>query len=159
MQATISGVSNLDMSISYIMAMQVPRTDLGGAANSAIDGLLATASSSGITVNPGKNINVDILIGGTMQDPKASLKLGSQTTDLKNTVTDQVKAKIDEQKAILEAKAKAEAEKVKADAEAKAKAETERIKKETEAKAKAETEAQKKKLENEAKNKLNKLFK
>lgn len=159
MQATISGVSNLDMSISYIMAMQVPRSDLGGAANSAIDGLLATASSSGITVNPGKNINVDILIGGTMQDPKASLKLGSQTADLKNTVTDQVKAKIDEQKAILEAKAKAEAQKIKADAEAKAKAETERIKKEAEAKVKAETEAQKKKLENEAKNKLNKLFK
>jgi len=159
MQATISGVSNLDMSISYIMAMQIPRSNLGGAANSAIDGLLSTASSNGINVNPGQNINVDVLIGGTMKDPKTSVKLGSQTSDIKNTVTDQVKAKIDEQKAMLESKARDEAAKAKAAAEAKAKAEADRLKKEAEAKAKAEADAQKKKLENEAKNKLNKLFK
>jgi len=162
MQATISGVNNLDMSISYIMAMQIPRSNLGGAANSAINGLLSTASSSGITINPGQNINVDVLIGGTMKYPKPSIKLGNQAADIKSSVKDQVKAKIDEQKALMEQKAKVEADKLKAKADAekaKIQAEADKAKKDAEAKAKTEADAQKKKLENEAKNKLNKLFK
>jgi hypothetical protein len=159
MSATISGVNNLDKSISYIMAMQVPRSNLGGVANSALDGLLSTAASKGVVINPGQNINVDILIGGTMNDPKPSMKLGSSSSDTKTTVTDQVKAKVDEQKALLEQKAKADADKAKADATAKAKTEADKAKKDAEAKAKIEADAQKKKLENEAKNKLNKLFK
>ncbi len=146
--ATISGTNNLDKTINYKIAMQVPRSNIGGAANSAIDGLLSSASAKGITVNPGQNINVDILIGGTIDDPKPSLSLGSTTSSIASSVKDQAKAKLEEERAKLEQKAKEETAKIQAEAERKAKEEAEKVKQSAQQKAKEE-----------AKKKLNTLFK
>lgn len=164
MKATIGGTSNLDQTIDYKIAMEVPRDKFGGAANQVVDGLLAQASSYGVNASIGDIVNIDAFIKGTMDDPKVSFKLSDSQnsgTSAKQQLKDQAKAELAKAKAEAEAKARAAADKAKAEAtrkkkeaEAKAKAEAEKKKKEAEAKAKAEAEKQKKKAESEAKKQL-----
>ena len=158
-QTTISGISYLNGSLLYVMAMQVSRPKNDSVANHVLDELILAKDSSMLKANLKKNIAVDILIDGSMNNPKLRLQLGPLTADAKSSNSDRVKTMVDEQKTIFEQKTKADADKAKADTNAKAKAKAEKAKAEAKAKAKADAEAQKKKLENEAKNKLQKLNK
>ena len=152
----ISGVNYLDQRIDYKIAFTIPRSEMGGAANGVVNGLVSQASSKGISINPGETINVLALVTGTASDPKIKLDLKESAAGLVNNIKDQVKEKAKEEydkaKAEAEAKARAEAEKFKNEAETKAKAEADRLKKEAEAKAKAEADKIKKAAEEKAKN-------
>lgn len=156
----IAGINYLDQRIDYKMVFDMPRTELGSAANGVINGLVAQAGSQGINANVGERIKVNALVTGTATDPKIKLDLKDQAknmvNDLKDQAIDRAKEEADKLKAEAEAKARAEADKLKAEAEAKAKAEVDKVKAEAEAKkkeleAKAKAEADKKKKEAEAK--------
>jgi len=142
-KATVEGVSNLDQTIDYTIATEVPRSNLGGAANSVIEGLNALAADNGVNAGIGDIILVDMLIDGTMDDPKVKFKLGTASSDgSSSSLSGMAKDELMRQKAELEAKAKAEATKLKAEAEAKvAKAKAEAAAKAKAAKEKAEAEA------------------
>lgn len=163
----IGGSSGLDQSIAYTMKMQLPRGNLGGAANTVLTELANKANSNGAAVNLGESINVSALIGGTVMKPTVRLDLG----DMKNTVTNAVKDVIDNTKKELEAKAKAEAEKLKSDLNAKSQAEAAKLIADAQQKAnalkqegakladkiRAEGYAQAAKLENEGSNPIAKI--
>lgn len=123
--SNISGSQGIDQSLNYKMDMTMPRTELGGQANQVINDLISQANSKGAKINAGENINVKAFIGGTVTNPKISLNLKDQATDVVNDIKDQAKEKIKEEfnKAKEEAikKAEAEREKLMKEADIKAK--------------------------------------
>lgn len=157
--------------MDYFIKAKIPRAKigknpLGAAANSGLDLLGSQASKLGLNIDAGEFVNVQIGIGGSIEDPKITVKLlgteGSSNA-VKDAVVNSVKAeadilideakkeatnKLNEEKAKLEAQAKAKADKV-----AKDLADQAKKKLEDEAKKRLEDEARKK-LEEEAKKKL-----
>lgn len=119
----IAGSTGLDQTIDYVYKMEIPRAMFGGAANSALEGLLAQANQkAGTNVQVGDKVKVNANIGGTVTKPviKTGLK-GSESQSAVSTVTTQaLNAGIDkaneEAQKILE-DAKAQVEKLKADAQ------------------------------------------
>ena len=150
----ISGNTNLDQTINYLIDMKIPRAKLGVAANQIIGGMEKQLATNGVTINKSENVDITAIVGGTVTKPSVKLSMKNQTDDIKKQLEDKAKLEAEKAKqlALKEAeKAKAlaiqEAEKKKAEAEAKLKAELEKKKKEEEAKLK-------KKLEEEARKKL-----
>ncbi len=122
--ANISGSQNLDQSLNYKMDINMPRSELGGQANKVIDNLISQANSKGANIKTGNKINIKAFIGGTVTNPKISLNLKDQATNVINDLKEQAKEKINEQidKAKEQAIKKAEEERAKLMAEANAKA-------------------------------------
>jgi hypothetical protein len=157
--AKVFGSNGFDQSIDYTMSFEIPRSEFGGAANAVLNNLVSAVNSKGANFSVGDKINVDALIGGTVQKPTVKIAMkGSSGKSIAEDVAAKAKEEFDKKKAELEAKAREEADKarqeaetrVKAEAE-KAKAEADRVKKEAEAKAKAEAEKAKKEAEQKAK--------
>lgn len=154
-KTTVSGSNGILGDLDYNLKMDVPAGAAGDALNSAL------SSFTGGKSVVGKNIKLNLGMGGTYDDPKVKL-LGTGAGDgAGGAAKAAAKAALDEQKA----KAQAELDKKKAEAQAevdkkKAAVEAELAKKKAEAKAKAEAEAEKvkKKAADKAKDALKKLF-
>lgn len=111
----ISGSTGIDQTIDYKWKMEIPKAMFGGAANSALTGLLNQANAAtGTNMQVGDKVNVTALFGGTVMKPtvKTSLKedtksaVATATTQVVNTAID--KANEEAQKILDEAKAKCE---------------------------------------------------
>jgi hypothetical protein len=156
---TIGGNNGFDQTINYNLAFDIPRAEMGSAANNAVNGLLAQANSKGANLTVGEKIKLNAIVGGTVTKPTVKVDLKDAATNVAADLKKQAQAEIDKKKAELENKAKEEANKAKAEAEAKAKAEVDKAKAEAEAKAKAEAEKAKKDAENAAKKKAEEKLK
>jgi vacuolar-type H+-ATPase subunit H len=155
----VAGSNGFDQTIDYVWSMNIPRSRFGGAANAVLNNLTAQAAQQGINANIGDIINVDILIGGTVQNPTIKTNLHEKGKDAMESIKEQVKEKVEEKvKEVVEdakAKASAEAEKILRDAQVKA----DQIKAEGKRAAdqiRAEANAQAQKIESQAKNPLEK---
>lgn len=162
-RTTVQGSNGFDQSIDYTLGMKIPTSMMGSAASGVISGLFSKANqAAGTNLNMGKEVSVNVNIGGTVSDPKVTTGLKDVASGVTQDVKTQIKDAFDTKKQELEDQAKAEAERLKTEAENKAKAEAERLKKEAEAKARAEAEKAKKeaeeKLKKEAEDKLKDLF-
>jgi hypothetical protein len=122
---TISGSTGFDQTIDYKWKMEIPKSMFGGAASSALDGLMKQANSAaGTNMAVGDKINVTALFGGTVTNPtvKTGLKddmkstVATVTTQAVNTAID--KANEEAQKILEEAKAKCDKSKAEAQANA-----------------------------------------
>jgi hypothetical protein len=118
----ISGSTGLDQTIDYKWKLEIPRSMFGGAANSALSGLMNQANAAaGTNVALGEKINVTALFGGTVTKPIIKTSLKDEGKSAVATVTTQaLNAGIDkaaeEAQRILE-EAKAQCEKSKIDAQ------------------------------------------
>jgi hypothetical protein len=116
----ITGSTGLDQTIDYKWKMDIPRSMLGGAANSALTGILNQANSkAGTNVKMGETIKVVANIGGTVTKPVIKTGMKEEATTAVSTVTTQaVNTAIDkaneEAQKILE-DAKKQVEKIKAE--------------------------------------------
>ena len=112
---TISGSQRYDQTMNYDIAMKIPRSKFGGAANQVIDNLVARAASKGLDINPGETVNVLANLTGTFSDPKVGLDFGkttgSGTQDVKEQVKEQIEKTIDQKKEEAEQKVREEASK------------------------------------------------
>lgn len=119
-KAKVSGSTSFDETIDYLMKMEIPRKEMGGSANSLLEGLAGTANSKGIGLKIADIMKFDVMIGGTYKNPiiKTGLKdaAGNIATDIKNKATEELNKKKEE----LTNKAKAEANKAISDAQKKA---------------------------------------
>lgn len=165
----IGGTSGFDQSIDYTMNIEMPRSLLGGQANSLINKGVDIANSKGANFTAGEKINLNALIGGTVTKPTVKLDLKEGANKAVDELKDRAKEEINKKKKELEDKARNEADKAKKEAEdrinaekQKAQAEADRLKREAEEKAKAESERLKKEAEEkakkEAKDRLKGLF-
>lgn len=116
---TMSGSNGFDQTIDYKMALKVPSAELG--AGDAVNKLNAQAAGLGMNLKSVESVNVDVLIKGTVDDPKVSVSLKDAVGSIKDEVKEQIKEKITEEvdKAKDEAKKKAreQADKLLAEAE------------------------------------------
>lgn len=157
-KVTIAGSNSFDQTIDYTFSFEIPREEFGGAANKAVDGLLAQASNKGIDVEVADVINVDVRLVGPASDPEVKTDFKKTASSATDALKDKAKEEFNKKKEELEQKAKEEVEKKKAEVEQKAKEELEKKKKEAQEKIDQEKEEAKKKAEEEAKKKLKGLF-
>jgi hypothetical protein len=122
---TIEGSTGIDQSIDYKWKMEMPKSMFGGAATSALDGLLKQANEkAGTKLEVGDKIPVTVNFGGTVMNPtiKTGLKddakstVATVTTQAVNTAID--KANEEAQKILEDAKAQCEKNKAEAAASA-----------------------------------------
>lgn len=115
-KATFGGKQGVDQSIDYLLNINVPRKDLGGA-NQLIDGLLAQGGSLTSGVDLGETINVNVFVKGTLTDPKFSIGLEELAGSVKDQVKDKIKDVLNQGKAKAVAEAKKQAAALLAQAE------------------------------------------
>lgn len=119
----ISGSTGFDQTIDYKWKMSIPKSMFGGAANSALSGLLAQGNAAaGTNLTMGDKVNVTALFGGTVMKPTVKTSLKDEAKSTVATVTTQAlnagidKALIEAQKILDDAKAKCEQSKSEAQA-------------------------------------------
>ncbi len=123
MKATVSGYTSFDETMDYLMAMTIPRGELGGDFNKMAEGLLGQANKFlGGNMSMGENIKVDVRISGDIADPKITPSFagmdGANVKDqAKEAVKEAINEKIDEGKEKVKEEASKQAEKIIADAQ------------------------------------------
>jgi hypothetical protein len=120
-KANIAGWTALDQSIDYAMGLNVPRAELGTAANEVLSNLVTQANAKGANFSLGDNVSVDISIGGTLIDPKIKTAFGESSKSAVENVKQQVKEEIEKKKEEITKEARDKADKIIADADAQAK--------------------------------------
>lgn len=169
-KATMGGSNGFDQSIDYTMEIEMPRAQMGSAANSAVNGLIAEANKKGAKFSADDQVRVKVKIGGTITEPVIKTGLGDAVAGAKDDLKAKAQEELEKKKAEAEERARAEADKLKNEAEEKARAEADKVKKqadeavqkakkEAEAKAKAEADKAKKAAEEKAKKEAQKGLK
>jgi hypothetical protein len=93
----ISGDQGIDKTMNYTMLMNVPRSELGSGANSALEGLTSLASQQGFSLDVGDVIDINFLVTGTLQDPQVKPLFKKTTGNIKEQVREQVKERVTEE--------------------------------------------------------------
>lgn len=138
----IEGTTSIDQAIDYKIAMQIPRSQFGGQANSVLNSLTSTAASKGVDASVSDFVDLTILTTGTVTNPKFKPVLGNMTSGVFNSVKDQAKQRLQQEQERLKAQAQQEAQAKLDAAKLQAQQEADRKKKELEAKAQAEKQKQ-----------------
>lgn len=106
--AKVSGSNGLDQTLDYTMDMKIPTS--GIEANGILEQIGATS---------GGKLDMKVLIGGTVQDPKVTTDLGNLAGNIVDNLKEQAKEKVEEVKKEAIDKANAEAQKLIDEAEKK----------------------------------------
>jgi len=87
-KANLGGSTSLDKSIDYVLALDIPRKEFGGAANTVLNNMVSQVNKKGTNFSLGETVRVNVLIGGTLTNPilKTGLKeaMGNVVEDLKS---------------------------------------------------------------------------
>lgn len=120
----MGGDQGIDQTMNYEMDMKIPRSDLGGTAQNAINQVTSLAASQGINIDPGETIDVKFLVTGTFSEPKIrpvfEEGLKNMTEEVKEQVQDIIEEKVEEAKEEIRDDVAREAEKIMEEAQAKA---------------------------------------
>lgn len=113
------GYTTFDQGLNYVMKLDVPAAAIGASAGGVLDNMLKEVNRSGTDLKAGERLNINALVGGTIQKPVISTSLKDIGKDAINQVKDQAKQVIDNTKKEALEKANAAKAKLIADAEAK----------------------------------------
>ncbi|HLG41260.1 MAG TPA: AsmA-like C-terminal region-containing protein [Chitinophagaceae bacterium] len=95
----IGGMHGFDQSIDYAVQMKVPRKYLGNEGNNLLNNLASQATGKGIPVKLGDVVNLNIKMGGKINDPSIKTELkevaGDAIKDMQQQAVDFAKAKAD----------------------------------------------------------------
>jgi len=114
-KANLGGSTSLNKSIDYVLALDIPLKEFGGAANTVLNNMVNQINKKGANFSLGETVRVNVMIGGTLTNPilKTGLKegMGNVAEDLKQKVQAELLKKKDELagKALNEANNKAQA--------------------------------------------------
>ena len=87
----LAGVTKLDKSIDYLMKLDFPTSSLPTGAKDFASGLAAKAGGAGLDVGElGDRINIDIGIGGTVDNPTIAPKFGGTSGGVKQIITEKI---------------------------------------------------------------------
>lgn len=164
-KAKIAGSNGIDQNIDYVMNIEIPKNEFGGAANAVLNNLVSQANAKGLQGGIPDLIPVDVFVTGSFTNPKIRTSLKEKGKDALNDLKNQAEQKAREEAEKLKAKAQAELDKQKKDLENKVnaekdklKSEAEKAKAEAERKAKEELEKAKDKAKKDAENRVKGLF-
>lgn len=150
-KTTVAGSTYLDGTIDYNLKMDVPAGKLGTQFNALV------SKYSGQKTDPNSTIPVTIALGGKYNEPRPSLVMDEQTTQVKEAVKEA--AKEEGAKAIEKAVKGTEAEKIVKDILGTGKKDTTATADTTRTAPATTEEAIKEKVEEEAKQKIQNLLK
>ena len=114
-KANLGGSTSLNKSIDYVLALDIPRKEFGGAANTVLNNMVSQINKKGANFSVGETVRVNVLIGGTLPNPilRTGLKegMGNVAEGLKLKALTELSKKKDELagKALDEANNKAQA--------------------------------------------------
>ena len=108
-RATISGESNLNQELNYLISTEVPKSDFGAAAAKTMTGLLSQVKSkTGVDLNGSDNLDLELVVGGTFTEPTVKPRVAGiiggddgvkeAIDDFKEEVKEKVEEKIEEVK-------------------------------------------------------------
>lgn len=149
------GITNLDQNIDYTIAMKIPRENLGSVGSDLMGSLGDLLGGTGVEV--GDIILADVLVTGTVLEPKYGFKLkGTEGGSAKDAAKKKLEDEFNKRKEDAKKKLDAEKARLKREADKRKKEEEERLRKEAEKrkadlKKKADEEAARKKEEAEKK--------
>ena len=156
---TVEGSIRLDNTINLVMKLGVPRTEFGGKANGVLNDLSNKASATGVKVNVGETVYLDILVTGTTKKPQFKIGLKGSINDIINDIKNQAKEEIKKKTEEVITKGKEEVSKQAQQIMDQARAKAQQLKDEAKAAGDAliaEAEKQGKALEDQAKNPITK---
>jgi len=123
-ELVMGGDQGIDQTMNYEMNMKIPRADLGGTAQDAINQVTSLAASQGIRIDPGETIDVKFLVTGTFSDPEIKPVfeegLKNITEEVKEQVQEIIEEKVEEVQEEIRADVTKEAEKIMAEAQVRA---------------------------------------
>jgi cell division septum initiation protein DivIVA len=118
LKSTFGGWTAIDQQIEYVMALSLPRDELGSAANDVLNNLVNQANNKGAQFSLGEMVSLDVLIGGNLTNPTISTSLSNMGANLMEDLKTQVKEEIEKKKEEVSKEAKAKAQKLIDDADA-----------------------------------------
>ncbi|MBW6499269.1 MAG: AsmA family protein [Bacteroidales bacterium] len=95
--AQVSGSTFFDQTIDFLMNIEMPRAQFGGAANQVLDNMVSQAAARGLNITPGETVNLDVIIKGTFTDPEVSFGLSGVVDDVAGQLRDQVEQRIQDE--------------------------------------------------------------
>jgi hypothetical protein len=93
----ISGDQGIDQTMNYTMLMNIPRSELGTGAGSALDGLTSLASQQGLALDFGDAVDIRFLVTGTFLDPQVKPMFGKGSGTIGGQVKEQVIERVTEE--------------------------------------------------------------
>jgi hypothetical protein len=97
----VSGSNGLDQSLQYTLGLRVPRSLMGGGANSAIAGLVSKAGGAGIDLSAAPEIPLGIQLAGTVTNPSVKVDVSSVASSVKEGVQQAATQKVSAEAAKL----------------------------------------------------------
>ncbi len=159
----VQGSTGLDQTLDYVMKMKIPTEMLKGGAMDMVTGLMGQAASLlGQEFEMGDNIDVDVLVGGTVEKPTFKPSFGGMKGAGKSAADmakDKIKEELDKAKDEAVGKAVEEAREQAAKLVSEAEKQADRLRAEAKKQAdivRAEGRSAAKKLEDEASNPITK---
>ncbi len=121
---TIGGDQGIDQTLNYAVIFSIPRSEFGGAANNAIQGLTSAVAAKGLNIKANEMVNISASVLGTVSKPEVKLNLKETAQSALKDVKDQLKTvateKVEAVKEDVKAKAKQQADKLIKNAEVEA---------------------------------------
>ncbi len=93
----INGDQGIDQTMNYTMLMNIPRSELGTGAGSALDGLTSLASQQGLALDFGDAVDISFLVTGTFLNPQVKPVFGKGSGTIGGQVKEQVKERVTEE--------------------------------------------------------------
>ncbi|MGB8192973.1 MAG: AsmA-like C-terminal region-containing protein, partial [Chitinophagaceae bacterium] len=98
----IGGMHGFDQSLDYLINLKIPRVLMGEKGNQFVNNLVTQVNNKGVPVKVSDVVNLNVKMGGTIQNPQLKTDLKQSATnladDMKQQVTDFVKQKVDSTK-------------------------------------------------------------
>ncbi|GAB1419153.1 AsmA-like C-terminal region-containing protein [Bacteroidales bacterium] len=119
-KAEISGWNSFDQTMEFVLQLNIPRAEFGGAANAVLDKLVAATNSKGVQFALNDMIPVTVLIAGTLTNPIITTNLKTTATNIADQMKQQLGETLQQKKDEAEAKLRTEADRYLAEAQQKA---------------------------------------
>jgi hypothetical protein len=93
----VSGSHGIDLTMDYLLDMEIAKSDLGAGANELMSGISALAAGAGFQVPQSDHVKVKARITGTFGDPKITTDLSENLRSTGETVKDVVEERVTEE--------------------------------------------------------------
>lgn len=94
---TVSGSHGIDLTMDYLLDMDIAKSDLGEGANELMNGITALATTAGFQIPQSDFVNVKAKIQGTFNDPKVTTDLSGNLKSSGETVREVVEERVVEE--------------------------------------------------------------
>ncbi|MES2703152.1 MAG: AsmA-like C-terminal region-containing protein [Bacteroidota bacterium] len=110
-EAEVAGSHGFDQTMKYGANFVVPRSLMGGQANTMVNNLVSQAAGKGIPITLGEKVNLAVNITGTVTNPKVETNLknvaGNAVASVKEEIKKEVERRVDSVKTVVKDTVKA----------------------------------------------------